>query len=288
MAPVALVRGDAVVDLDAHRQTGRERGTRTIMHEPNLDIERTGLITRVWLNRPEKRNALDATTLEEITRVFGELREDFETRVVVIAGRGLSFCAGADRSDPPGSAPMAADSGASDRERRHAAQLGLRACRAIEDSEQLTIAQIHGHAIGGGLALALSCDFRLAASETIFQFPEVDLGLPLTWGAVPRLIAEVGAARAREILLLCERFDAAQAEQWGVVHRAVSESSLAATAAEWADRLSAKPEGAVHMTRTQLRAYSQNTRLGDLTETDGDLLLGASRAEVARARFRSK
>ncbi len=258
------------------------------MHEPKLEIERAGPITRVWLNRPEKRNALDTTTLEAIAQVFGELRRDFETRVVVIAGRGPSFCAGADRSDPPGSARMAADSGASDRERRHTAQLGLRACRAIEDSEQLTIAQIHGHAIGGGLALALSCDFRLAADDAFFQYPEVDLGLPLTWGAVPRLIAEVGAARAREILLLCERFDATRAEHWGVVHRAVPESSLAETVAEWADRLSAKPEIAVHMTRTQLRAYSQGTRLGDLTEIDGDLLLEASRAVAARARFRSK
>jgi enoyl-CoA hydratase/carnithine racemase len=258
------------------------------MHESNLDIERAGPITRVWLNRPEKRNALDTTTLEEIIRVFGGFREDFETRVVVIAGRGPSFCAGADRGDPPGSARIAADSGASDRERRHAAQLGLRACRAIEDSEQLTIAEIHGHAIGGGLAIALSCDFRLAADDAFFQYPEIELGLPLTWGAVPRLIAEVGAARAREILLLCERFGASQAEHWGVVHRAVPISSLAATTSEWADRLAQKPEVAVHMTRTQLRGYSQNSRLGDLTETDGDLLLGASRSLAAQARFRSK
>lgn len=258
------------------------------MNEPNLETERAGPITRIWLNRPEKLNALDTSTLEAIVRIFEGFREDFETRVIVIAGRGRSFCAGADRSDPPGSARMAADSGASDRERRHAAQLGLRACRAIEDSEQLTIAQIHGHAIGGGLALALSCDFRLAESATFFQYPEVELGLPLTWGAVPRLIAEVGAARAREILLMCERFDAPRAERWGVIHRAVPEASLAPTAARWAERLSQKPEIALHMTRTQLRAYSQRTRLGDVGETDGDLLLEASRAFAARAGFRTK
>jgi enoyl-CoA hydratase/carnithine racemase len=183
---------------------------------------------------------------------------------------------------------MLAESGATDRERRHAAQLGLRACRAIEDSEQLTIAQIHGHAIGGGLALALACDFRLAEAGTLFQFPEVDLGLPLTWGAVPRLIAEVGAARAREIVLLCDRFDAARAERWGVIHRALDADALEATTVEWAERLCAKPEVAVHLTRTQLRAYARTTRLGDLAESDGELLLGASRAAAARARFRSK
>ena len=258
------------------------------MHEPNLDIERSGPITRVWLNRPEKRNALDTATLEGITRVFEELRDDFETRVLVIAGRGPSFCAGADRSNPPGSARIAADSGASDRERRHAAQLGLRACRAIEDSEQLTIAQIHGHAIGGGLALALSCDFRLAASDAFFQYPEVDLGLPLTWGAVPRLIAEVGAARAREILLLCDRCDGERAERLGVAHRAVPADALDDLVDDWARRIAAKPEVAVHMTKTQLRAYARRAELGDVTEADGDLLLGAARVGLARESFRGK
>lgn len=250
-----------------------------------LETERSGAILRVWLARPARRNALDTTALEEIAALFGELQRDFDTRVVVLGGRGLSFCAGADRRDPPGRARMAAASGASQRERRHAAQVGLRACRAVEECEAVTIARIHGHAVGGGAALALACDLRVAAEDTVFHIPEVDLGIPLSWGAVARLAHEVGPARAREAILLCERFDARQAAAWGAVHRAVPAAELDALVDDWASRLAAKPEIAVHMTKTQLRAYALAARLGDITENDGDLLLAASRLGAARRAF---
>jgi enoyl-CoA hydratase/carnithine racemase len=153
----------------------------------------------------------------------------------------------------------------------------LRACRAIEDAEVVTIARIHGHAIGGGVALALACDFRLAADDAIFQVPEVDLGIPLTWGATARLVHELGASRAREAILLCDRFDARTAESWGAVHRAVPIADLDATVDAWAQRIAAKPEVAVHMAKSQLRSHARVAHLGDLTELDGDLLQSASR-----------
>lgn len=207
---------------------------------------------------------------------------------MVLGGRGASSCAGADRKDSPGSAHLAASSDATERERRYVAQIGLRACRAIEEVEAVTIARIHGHAIGGGLALALACDFRIATESTVFHVPEVDLGIPLSWGATPRLIQEVGAARARELILLCERIDAAEALRWGLVHRVVSPETLDATVNDWATRIAAKPEIAVHMTKTQFRAYAHRASLGDVTETDGDVLLSASRTAVARASFPRK
>ena len=247
------------------------------MSGTRLEVERDGAILRVWLNRPERRNALDTAALEEIAALYTSLQRDFATRVVVLGGRGLSFCAGADRREPPGREVLRADSGATDRARRHASQVGLRACRAIEDAEVVTIARIHGHAVGGGVALALACDFRIAADDTIFHVPEVDLGIPLTWGATARLIHELGAARAREAILLCDRFDAAQAASWGAVHRAVPIAELDATVDAWAQRIAAKPEVAVHMAKSQLRAHSLLARLGDLTELDGDLLQSASR-----------
>lgn len=252
----------------------------------NYELERDGAVLRVWLNRPARRNALDTRSLEDLARLFEELQRDFATRVVVLGGRGASFCAGADRKAPPASEHLRADSGVSDRERRWWAQLGLRAARAIEELEAVTIARVHGHAVGGGLALALACDFRIAAEDSVFHVPEVDLGVPLSWGAAARLLAEVGAARAREILLMCDRIDAATAERWGIVHRAVPAEQLDAEVDTWAARLAAKPEVAVHMTKTQLRAYALKARLGNVTESDGDLLLAASRLGVARASFR--
>jgi enoyl-CoA hydratase/carnithine racemase len=250
-----------------------------------LETERDGPILRVWLARPARRNALDTTALEELAALFGALQRDFATRVVVLGGRGPSFCAGADRRDPPGRARMAADSGASERERRHAAQLGLRACRALEECEVVTIARIQGHAVGGGLALALACDFRIAAEDAVFHVPEVELGIPLSWGAVARLVHEVGAARAREAILLCDRFDARRAEAWGAVHRCVPAAELDVAVDDWARRLAARPEVAVHMTKTQLRAYALAARLGDVAESDGDLLAAASRLGAARRAF---
>ena len=251
-----------------------------------LTLEQHGPVTTVWLDRPERRNALNLTALEEIAAVCGELQRDFATPVVVFAGRGPSFCAGADRTDPPGRSRSG--SAATLRERRYLGQVGRRALEAIERLEAITIARLHGHVIGGGLVLALGCDLRVAARSTVFQIPEVDLGIPLTWGAVPRLAREIGAARARELVLLCDRFDAETAERHGVVHRAVDDAELDEAVRDWSERLAAKPEWALHMTKTQFRAYGQTALLGDVTEGDCDLLGLASAADPTRFAFADK
>ncbi len=253
-----------------------------------LDVERDGPLLRVFLNRPERRNALDTTALEEIAALFSGLATDFSVRAVVLGGRGEAFCAGADRKAPPAAARMAASSDATERERRHAAQIGRRAARAIEETEVPVVARLHGYAIGGGVVLAAACDFRIAAEGTWLQVPEVDLGIPLTWGGTSRLVHEIGAARARELILLCERIDVTTAERWGLVHRVVPTRSLDDTVDDWARRLAGKPEVAVHMTKTQLRAYARAAALGDVSETDGDVLLEASRVGAARRSFPTK
>ena len=250
-----------------------------------LSVTREGSLLRVWLERPERRNALNGEALGEIAELFGSLATDFATRVVVLGGRGPSFCAGADRKDPPGADRLASSSDATDRERRWTAQIGLRAARAVEDCEAVTIARLHGHVIGGGVVLAAACDFRVAAEGTTLHVPEVDLGIPLTWGATPRLIAEIGAARARELILLGDAIDAAEAHRIGLVHRVVPAAALDAAVDALAAQLAAKPEVAVHMTKTQFRAYARRAVLGDVTETDGDQLVAASRGAAARKSF---
>jgi len=248
-----------------------------------LTLECDGPIATVWLNRPERRNALNQTALDEIVAVCDELQSATDIPVVVWAGRGPSFCAGADRKDPPGR--TAVGSARSARARRYAGQVGRRALEAIESLEAITIARLHGHVIGGGLVLALGCDLRIATRDTLFQIPEVDLGIPLTWGAVPRLVREVGAARARELILLCDRFDAAQAERYGMVNRLVETTDLDAAVAEWTQRLAAKPAWALHMTKTQFRAYGKTSLLGDVTEGDCDLLGAAVTEDPTRFSF---
>ena len=132
----------------ARPRSGRTRATRPRVGasraESPLSVERDGAVLRVWLDRPERRNALDTATLEALTDLYQGLQRDFQTRVVVLGGRGPSFCAGADRGRPPGSERMAASSGAGDRERRFTSQIGWRACRAIEECEAVTLARVHG------------------------------------------------------------------------------------------------------------------------------------------------
>jgi enoyl-CoA hydratase/carnithine racemase len=147
---------------------------------------------------------------------------------------------------------------------------------------------VQGHAVGGGFALAMACDFRVAAEDALFHVPEVDLGIPLSWGATPRIIHEVGPLRAREIILLCERLDAARALDWGIVNRVAPEAGLDAELDTLVARLVAKPELAVHMTLTQFRGYAAGATLGDATEADGDLLFAASGSAIARKSFGSE
>jgi len=245
-----------------------------------LTVQRDGAVTRIWLDRPAKLNALDTQTLEEIIAVFEEQQRAFESPVIVLGGRGRAFCAGADRASPPGR--LARGSGASARERRWTAQLGRRATEAIERCEAITIARLHGHVIGGGLVLALACDLRVAATDTVLWIPEVDLGIPLTWGAVPRLAREVGPAKAKELILLCDRIDAVTAGSIGLVNRVVPDEVLDAEVDAWAARLAAKAPWALHMTKSQFQAYGRTAVQGDVTTLDGDLLAAATAEDPTR------
>src|SRR5687768_6619687 len=247
-----------------------------------LTLERVGPVLRVWLDRPEKRNPLGPDALQELIDVFTSVSTDFEIGCVVVGGRGPSFSGGADLRAP--TPERSAEPTA--RELRWASQLGRRMMTAVDDCEVPTIARLHGHVVGGAAVLALACDFRIAAEDTSFWIPEVDLGIPLTWGAVPLLIRECGMARAREAVVMCDRIPADVAERWGMAHRVVAADALDATVDEWAQRLVAKPGAAMSMTTSQFRAYAARYREADLTEVDGDLLTAGSQSEEFRAAFR--
>jgi enoyl-CoA hydratase/carnithine racemase len=249
-----------------------------------LQFEREGSIGTVWLDRPERRNALNQTALEEIADLFTSLSREFDLRVVILGGRGPSFSAGADLKDPPGVARMG-DSAASVRERRWLSDLGTRAIEAIERLDAITIARVHGHAIGGGALLALACDLRIVAAGTQFGIPEVGLGDVLNWKGVPRLVAEVGLVRAREIVLLGDRFDAAEAERIGLINRMVPPEELDRLVADWAARIAAKPDTALALSKAQFRSLAALAAIGDTQPFESAFELEALRDEQTRARF---
>lgn len=253
------------------------------MSYKSLELERQGPVLRVWLNRPKRLNAISSVMLREIGDLFLSLETDFDTRVVILGGRGRCFCAGSDRKTPEPEQQV--NEPKTDRERRWLDQLGRRACQAIENCDVLTVARIHGHAVGGGCCFSMACDFRIASEDALLRVPEIELGIPLTWGATSRLIHEIGAARTREVLLLCEDIPAAKAEAWGMLHRVVPLDELDGEVDRFVARLVSMPELAVSMTKTQLRAYSRIDSLGDASETDGDMLQRAMRSEDAAGRF---
>jgi len=254
------------------------------MEWKTIAVSYEGPVATVWLNRPEARNAINQTMLEEIADAFHRLGTRYDVRVVVLGGRGPSFCAGADRKDSPGVARMTA-ADATPRERHWLARLGDRALEAIESLEAVTIARIQGHAIGGGVLLATACDFRIAAEGTRFFFPEVELASPLDWRGVPRMIREIGPARAREMVMLSERVDAATAERWHLVNRFVPADQLDQAVRDLAERAARTPEISVQMSKAQFRAYAASQVLGDVTLIETHLMLGALGGEEARANF---
>jgi enoyl-CoA hydratase/carnithine racemase len=245
-----------------------------------LDSERDGQVLRIWFDRPSKLNAVDSVMLREVGDVFGSLERETEARVVVLGGRGRSFSVGADRTPEPDPERPTTPRG-----KRWFAHLGRRACRAIEDCEIPTIARVQGHAIGGGMCFAMSCDFRITTPETMWYLPEVELGVPLTWAAIPRLIQEIGMARARQLVMLADRIDGTKAAEWALAHECVAADGLDAAVARWADRVIALPELAVHMTKTTLRGYNRLASLGDASEADADLITLAQLDPTVAANF---
>ena len=130
-----------------------------------------------------------------------------ELKAIVVRGAGNTFCAGADISafGPADHAPVSRE------ELRRSFDLGRRAADAIAGMRAITVAAIQGHCIGGGVVLAAACDIRIAAEDARFSIPEVDLGIPLAWGGIPRLVRELGPTVTKDLVLTCRPFDAAEA-----------------------------------------------------------------------------
>jgi enoyl-CoA hydratase/carnithine racemase len=232
-------------------------------------------VGRLTLNRPERLNAMGATMLRELAAAarFFDGRPD--VRVVIVSGAGRAFSAGADLRDSPvaGAAPR---SGASWLERREVGQLGLRMADAIEGMRAVTIAQIHGYAVGGGVVLAAACDLRVAAEDAVFSIPEIELGIPLAWGGIPRLVREIGPALTRELVMTCRRFSPAEAKAAGFLNRVVPAERLADEAESLAAQIAGMPSVPIAITKEHVNSVTRAMGAGSTAFADGDALLGAA------------
>jgi methylglutaconyl-CoA hydratase len=187
-----------------------------------LEVQIDGPVARVWLNRPDVRNAFDGLMVTELRKTLFDLGTVDEIRVFVIGGRGASFCAGGDLQWMRAAAAFSREENL--RESQALADLFF----TVYNSPKPVVARVHGAALGGGAGLVAACDIPVAALGTSFGFTEVRLGI-VPAVISPYVVAKIGESAARELFLTGERFEAVRAHEIGLVRAAVPPEDLDAT-----------------------------------------------------------
>lgn len=195
-------------------------------------------VRTVTLNRPERLNAINPELLADLKAALDEANGDPDTACVLLRGAGRAFCSGDDLKEFDDQAGTEADTTGYVEDIQ-----GI--TRAIVLGDKMVVGAVHGWAVGGGLEWMINCDLVLVGEGARFFFPEISWGLFVT-GAVTALLPRlVGLQKARELILLGERFDAAQAVEWGLALRTLPETDLFDEAHALAARIAALPQGAV-------------------------------------------
>lgn len=240
-----------------------------------LEVTVDGAIGRLMLARPDRLNALSRTMLRELADAARWFDAQRTVKVVVVSGAGRSFCAGFDLDNFATRDP--------DWSIRDTADLGRVMAEAVTGMRALTIAALQGHVVGGGLVLAASCDLRYAAEDAVFSIPEVDLGIPLAWGGIPRLVREIGPALTKELVLTCRRFGPDEARAIGFLNDVLPASRLAAHVDDLAAQLAAKPGYALRTTKQQVNAVMEEIAGTARNAADADALVFATFDDESRA-----
>jgi len=245
-----------------------------------LKFEAKGAVATVTLNRPEARNAMSAQLMREMIACAGKIGARRDLDVVIVRGAGKWFSAGADLRDASrwgnGELPF--------EQQREIASLGFRMARAWEELPQITVAAIEGYAIGGGLALVAALDWRVIAADAFVSLPEIALGIPLTWGTLPRLVNLVGPARAKRLAILCERIPAEEARAMALVDRVAPSGRALAEGRLLAKRVLALPRNSVRMTKESVNAYASIGAHAASHMAHDQVQLAAASAEARAAR----
>ena len=247
-------------------------------------VERADRVVTVTLNRPQKRNALTTTMVEELLRIFADVEARAEDRVLVLSGAGGAFCSGADLSGP--ASPVAGGTGPALVSVRRVGEMAV----ALHRLTKPTIAQVDGVAVGAGLGLALGCDLVAASERTrmsmIFSKRALSPDAATSW-LLPRL---VGAARAKQLAFFATMLDAPKALELGLVNTVVPVHELGDVVGTWARTLASGPALALSTTKELLSA-AWTTSLADAVEHEARCQaqnLGSPDVKAAMAAFRQE
>ena len=244
------------------------------MHGP-LVVEQQGPVTVVTIDRPERRNAVDRPTADALLEVFEAFDADEDASVAVLTGAHGTFCAGADlQAIAGGTGNRVAEDGA-----------GPMGPTRLELSKPV-VAAVEGHAVAGGLELAVWCDLRVAAADAVLGVYCRRFGVPLVDGGTVRLPRLVGQGRAMDLILSGRGVGAEEALAMGLVSRVVPPGTALAAAVAWAQELAALPQVCMRNDRRSAidqwslpvdEALAHETRLGLASLASGEALEGAAR-----------
>lgn len=202
-----------------------------------LNLERTDRVLTVRFNSTDKVNSLNSALMRELIQLPRQLEDDSELNAIILTGQDTIFSAGMDLKE----AEMRSAKNLSLAEQRKLVQLGPKMCAAWEALEPVTIVAIEGWCIGGGMALASACDWRVAAEDASLYVPELKLAMNMSWQSVPRFVNLIGPAKTKQLLILAEPLDASTAEKWGLVDYLTPKGEALNKARELAEKLSAIP-----------------------------------------------
>jgi len=237
-----------------------------------LKLQRADTIATLSLNRPECGNALSLALMQEIIDVVTTFKYDTTVRVIIFRGEGKHFSVGADLKDPARH-DQSQDSTIARRVRE--TQLGRELIESILNINQISIAAVQGAAAGGAACIASACDFRVGSDDCIIGYPEVKLGMNLSWGSLPLCYNLVGPAVAKRMVIGGELEAATDLLHWGFLDELVSASDLEKKSLEMAGFYASRPAMAAQMIKRGLNAIQLAGSAG-VMHADGDQFALAS------------
>jgi len=245
-----------------------------------------GGVRTLTLNRPDRLNALTVPLMRELVTALERAAVDPAVRVVVLTGSGRAFCAGGDtrdgrRDDAAGDRPKTDPAWKLAEQRFDRLRAVMQAPVLLHEMPKPTVAVMRGAAIGAGLALALACDFRIASDSTVVRTGFAAIGYSGDYAGSYFLSKVVGPAKARELYLLNEKLDAAQANQLGIFTRLCADAELDAVAAGFIRRLAEGPPVAYRYMKQNLNAVDRLSAK-ELVDLETRNMVRTSETEDAR------
>ncbi len=220
------------------------------MELEHITIERDGRIAIVRFDRGDGINALSHQFMRDISAAAKILDQDAEISAIVLTGSPKIFSGGFDLKDPESAELREAGLA----KLRLAAQAGPRMCRAWMELEPVTIAAVEGWCIGGGVVLATACDHRVLGQNGTMYVPEIERGMNMSWGSLPRFAGLMGPSRTKRFVIMAEKLKGEKAREWGLVDEVAEDGKTLEKALEMAEVIAAMPPVQVRMCKQGIEA----------------------------------